>query len=575
MRFVNVGKVFARGRAYYLDLEVTNSSTYTPSDVTQNTMNGRYLQVNVGCDSSVQMRATIKFSCNRGKSCTECDQLSGSAKTSCYQAGCYCFGTQVFGEVGCSGASYETLRSFYTCPQKDITVPLAGANPDISLLSVSLYDLDRTADLIEKVSIFDYEYTQTPLRAVGFAEPGSTTTLTEANIDVTGTSYSRGAEFTATAYETPNGLPTDPTLLTTEQATKGLQVYFEPRKGYVETVLSVSFTGSGTCTGGRPFLFAGDAALCAPPPSPPPVLPPPLPSVPPISPSPPPFPPPPCTMDMPSRRRLSLDYLEDSFADRCDFGLIVKHDASIASHTHHKGIAVGGNLRDISPTQPGLVSGTSYVKTLTAGHGFQFSGGINLHADLPVDFTVFENVATLLQPMSFSGPGGRTEVHVRCNGGIYTFDDFCPNCYNPGGTNFLVVFNTAETVRIRAAANGKKWLGSILAPFAEVVVDGTAGFIDGQIIARYYREEGTSSGSLANRGNCFQGVLSCAAPLCAATTALSSSGPSTAGLCYDAWSRKKCRRKFRKNKCHKKKVKRKCAAKCGLCVASPLFFATG
>ena len=45
MRFVNTGTLFINGATYYLDTLVTNRSTYTPDDVTQNTKNGLFLQV--------------------------------------------------------------------------------------------------------------------------------------------------------------------------------------------------------------------------------------------------------------------------------------------------------------------------------------------------------------------------------------------------------------------------------------------------------------------------------------------------------------------------------------------------
>mmetsp|Transcript_19338 Transcript_19338/g.52302 ORF Transcript_19338/g.52302 Transcript_19338/m.52302 type:complete len:168 (-) Transcript_19338:326-829(-) len=158
--------------------------------------------------------------------------------------------------------------------------------------------------------------------------------------------------------------------------------------------------------------------------------------------------------------------------------------------------------------------------------------------------------------------------------GTYTFDEFCRSCPNghdsPGGRNFLIVFNTAQTVRIAGTADGRQWFGSILAPFAEVVVEGSAGFVDGQIVAKSYREEGGLPGSLQVHGHCFRGATTCAPGSDCPTTGTAATGSTvvsepTATSCADFWSTKKCRRKTRKNKCHKRKVSKRCSASCGVC----------
>ena len=67
--------------------------------------------------------------------------------------------------------------------------------------------------------------------------------------------------------------PTDAQSLTDEQASKGVQFFFRPQYGYIEATFSVSYNGAGSCTG-RNLMFAGDSALCAPPPPMPPLPPP-------------------------------------------------------------------------------------------------------------------------------------------------------------------------------------------------------------------------------------------------------------------------------------------------------------
>ena len=94
--------------------------------------------------------------------------------------------------------------------------------------------------------------------------------------------------FTATACGIPGQEPTSTQSLTDDQASKGLQLFFRSQNGYVDATYTVSSVSS-SCTGGN-LLFAGDSALCAPPPPTPPGLPPS-----PLPPSlPPPWSPPPC-----------------------------------------------------------------------------------------------------------------------------------------------------------------------------------------------------------------------------------------------------------------------------------------
>merc|ERR1712178_41852 len=118
----------------------------------------------------------------------------------------------------------------------------------------------------------------------------------------------------------------------------------------------------------------------------------------------------------------------------------------------------------------------------------------------------------------------------------------------------------------------------ILAPFADVVVHSSAGFIDGQVIARSYREEGISAGSLQLHGHCFLGhavnngaaficgMGHCTSSLLTPSASSSSSIPGATATCYDSWKVKQCQRKSHKNKCHKRRVRQRCQTTCGLCM---------
>eukprot|EP00966_Prymnesium_polylepis_P245530 5680240-Prymnesium_polylepis.1 len=128
-----------------------------------------------------------------------------------------------------------------------------------------------------------------------------------------------------------------------------------------------------------------------------------------------------------------------------------------------------------------------------------------------------------------------------------------------------------ETVTIKPTSDGRQWFGSILAPFAEVVVDTAVGFVDGLVIAKSYRESTLlgGRGSMQMHGNCFNGALTCGNQVCTSATNILTGGTSGSvqqGGCVDEWRLKKCRRKARKNKCHKRRVSLRCKSTCGSCV---------
>ena len=141
-------------------------------------------------------------------------------------------------------------------------------------------------DYTEQFTVPGFAYYKTPLR------PASS------NPVISSLAYDPATRtFTATAVGTPLDNPTDPLQLTDAQAANGAQFFFYSQQGYVDATYTVKSTAAG-CTG-RNLLFAGDSALCTPPPPlppaspplPPPLPPPPSPPTPPPSPRPPPPPP--------------------------------------------------------------------------------------------------------------------------------------------------------------------------------------------------------------------------------------------------------------------------------------------
>ena len=102
-------------------------------------MNGTFAPVTVACNTAVRLRVTVLLSCTQGGSCKSCrdPSLSSSARTRCFAAGCDCFGTTVYNDVSCSGASEEQAKASYGCANMGQVVVL----PSASMVTMSLFDM--------------------------------------------------------------------------------------------------------------------------------------------------------------------------------------------------------------------------------------------------------------------------------------------------------------------------------------------------------------------------------------------------------------------------------------------------
>lgn len=252
------------------------------------------------------------------------------------------------------------------------------------------------------------------------------------------------------------------------------------------------------------------------------------------------------------------------------FALITLGDAWVASHSHDGAFAIGGSLHDSSPGQHATVAGTSYIGRHDADEAarFHFVGGVVYGLGRsPFNFTHFEDLVSELEASTV--PLARERAYVVCSGGTYDFSDFCMHCPggnhdSPSGYNILVVFNTAETVTLRATADGRQWHGSVLAPFAHVIADGV-GFIDGIVIAKSYTSQDSS---MQLHGHAFRGAALCGAGSCSSGHTRGGTGmsiPAGQDSCVDQRRARKCGNKARKGKCSKRRVQRICPLTCGVC----------
>ena len=191
--------------------------------------------------------------------------------------------------------------------------------------------------------------------------------------------------------------------------------------------------------------------------------------------------------------------------------MITRDDASLASHGHYKGLAVGGTLADATPSQSGTVSGYSWVRRLRYDARFEFKGGVRWGEGIPFDWAQFEYLAST----AFGGyTSAGFRVIVEDQGGVY--GDRATRWYSaPPGTGgedngrTLVVFRGKGTVVLTQTADGRQYGPSVLAPFAEVVIHGSLGYIDGFLVARSVRSIGQNGGSVQLHGDGYRGSLNC------------------------------------------------------------------
>ena len=299
IRFVNVGTVTtaldtmvpgapSTPSSFNFDIELTNTTRYTPENSALNGfINNKFCQVNVACGHSVGLRATILRSCSTLQSCRACSAIRDvTARIACFASGCSCYGTVVHSEGRCTGSFADTAKAAYSCPQMSTTVVF----PRDTTASLTAYDLDTdpNGEYVEQFTVPNYDYFVTPLRPISGIELPRTVIP---NRDALG-NIPKPTTFTGTKMGSMNDIqdaPIDPKMLTNDQAQKGVQIFVKPEDGSFDATFTVSYTGTNRAgCGGRNLLFAGDSALCAPPPPMPPMAPPPPSPPPPPPPSPPP-----------------------------------------------------------------------------------------------------------------------------------------------------------------------------------------------------------------------------------------------------------------------------------------------
>ena len=249
IRYANTGVQFVSGVPIRFDLLVTNRSEYLPHTPTENRISGRFAQINFAPNTMVNLRVQVVRSCCALANCAACDRLpTDMERTGCYAQGCCCFSKTCTSAGCCSGAARETARASYSCSGMDSALTF----PSSSLIGMSVYDLDGgfMGTYTEQLSIQGYAYYITPLRPASGNVVASTIAIDEA-----------AGTFTSTIAGTPADNPSDPQSLTDLQASKAIQFFFKPTKGYIDAGFRVGYIGTSPNAPGRNLLFAGDSAV--------------------------------------------------------------------------------------------------------------------------------------------------------------------------------------------------------------------------------------------------------------------------------------------------------------------------
>jgi len=195
------------------------------------------------------------------------------------------------------------------------------------------------------------------------------------------------------------------------------------------------------------------------------------------------------------------------------FGLVTEGDADVSADTVDNGMAIGGQLNGLS-SDSGFTThvnrGKVYANKIEEPDRFIFmeghATGLKLDATegAAIDFDFFKYLAFHALPITIER--SVYKVFVEKLGGTYSMDDFGTG----SGKDTLVIFNTSETVTLTKTQSGAPFGPSVIAPFAEVQVEGSAGSIDGFVIAKNFTTKGnTSATHLKMHGNPYEGPIDC------------------------------------------------------------------
>jgi len=262
---------------FHYDLEVTNLTTYFPSNPLNNGLAGKFGTIQLDQSRETTFQIQLRQSCCLDDSCATyyCSTSStGICTTSEYE----------WRDETVTPSTHNLANQLtYNCSAMSTTAVLGND----TVIALGFYDLDGSgynADgsliLAEQLSAYDYE-------SYAFVQPSTfpyeTVDLANVMIDIAETDASDGQKngvFTATVEGTGANNPENPQNVTFEQARQAINLNVREETG--RFVFKYAVVGPGS---GRLLSFAGQGRTAVCPSPPPPPSPPPAP---PSPPSPPP-----------------------------------------------------------------------------------------------------------------------------------------------------------------------------------------------------------------------------------------------------------------------------------------------
>eukprot|EP00980_Cylindrotheca_fusiformis_P020143 scaffold7212_cov165-Cylindrotheca_fusiformis.AAC.3 len=211
---------------------------------------------------------------------------------------------------------------------------------------------------------------------------------------------------------------------------------------------------------------------------------------------------------------------EEDFGYKCRlprntnrYSVITRGDAEISASVLYKAVAIGGTMSNFAGNK--MVIGyekahMSYVYRLIGKCLMDFKGYRQIGAYLRkvIDFEHFEYLARNAESRKIHW----NNIIVMTRGGTFDIRDFCTVCIGDRaetGNRLLIIFNTNEKVVLKGSADGLPFLASVVAPFSRVELDGSAGYIDGVVVADTFATVGDNASSLEIRGAFMGGTLYC------------------------------------------------------------------
>eukprot|EP00538_Stauroneis_constricta_P000173 CAMPEP_0119570160 /NCGR_PEP_ID=MMETSP1352-20130426/43474_1 /TAXON_ID=265584 /ORGANISM="Stauroneis constricta, Strain CCMP1120" /LENGTH=1012 /DNA_ID=CAMNT_0007619825 /DNA_START=289 /DNA_END=3323 /DNA_ORIENTATION=- len=193
-----------------------------------------------------------------------------------------------------------------------------------------------------------------------------------------------------------------------------------------------------------------------------------------------------------------------------DFAVIAKFDVLIGSKTVYKGIAAGGNIDRIGSENfqycsnfVGEVVAGGTINTNSVGFKngcFADAGQSDALSRAKYDHYVWLTEHVIQDTVDDKDPSenqNQGNVFVRTSGGTYNFCQFFtqpPQDQDKGQT--VIFFNTEDDITLtKCPGNNRKWGAVVIAPKANVYYDGSMDFVDGMVVAKNFRIQGTSTQS--------------------------------------------------------------------------------